>query len=381
MKRGALTFFSVALFLTGTETAWGISFQCMVGLKDGTTEKVAIDADSEQRAKEMAVQKFGQRAWGMMSVGCAQSAPQAAAPGVSATPDDPRTAQIKQILQQNPQLSTVPGWPTSFPQYKSSLNIVPCPAGFWPPNPPVTNKHRCITAMVELDKPVYQTGPSNRQFMVVLYPETPRVWRVYDGVRDSSRSYNKLLAEFDMQGNRGVTTSAVPTSPPTQVQAATTIDARFLSKNNLYFPEYAKRIGITHPISHFSTNCLANGTIVQDPRDRAGHCSDYAAKDGSMWRVFFNIGFIEGLFKLEPRKDAAGNTVPILKEKWVSNGTNEPGSRTPTMNFAQELGFTPPGPIVVNVPGGSPQDNARAAELKRQELQRQLEKAFSSKPQ
>ena len=45
------------LLFFGYGQAWGIPFQCLVGMRDGTNEKVIIDADSEQRAKEMAVRK------------------------------------------------------------------------------------------------------------------------------------------------------------------------------------------------------------------------------------------------------------------------------------------------------------------------------------
>jgi hypothetical protein len=195
-----------ALLLFGYGQAWGASFQCMVGLRDGTSEKVAIDADSEQRAKEVAVQKFGQRAWGMMSVGCipVASAAPSQPPAGSRHSENPARDAGEEILRQNPQLSTVDGWP---PTITSFGHFGYC--RLW--DPTVTPKHRCIAlGGGAVQRKPWETQTPGKGFILVVYPETPKVWRVYEQ-STAGPGGGRLLAEFDMQGNRG--SSVVQTQP------------------------------------------------------------------------------------------------------------------------------------------------------------------------
>lgn len=108
--------------------------------------------------------------------------------------------EVPGIIAQNPQLKTVPGWPSN-----SEFNISNCPHNLKggqiaAPDLQVTSKHRCIAVHERVNQKAYETRVSPKNFLLVLYLGTPRVWKVYD--RTSTNS-GKLVAEFDTKGNRG----------------------------------------------------------------------------------------------------------------------------------------------------------------------------------
>jgi hypothetical protein len=91
MKEFAISFVVMTLSFSVSASDW----QCFVGLRDGTTPRLMIQADSEQAAKTAALQTFGGRAWGPASVGCMpQAAVQAPQPAAAPpSPPAPRAGQ------------------------------------------------------------------------------------------------------------------------------------------------------------------------------------------------------------------------------------------------------------------------------------------------
>jgi hypothetical protein len=92
MKRFVISF-AVLIVSAG---AYAGDWQCFVGLRDGTTPRLMIQADSEQAAKTAALQTFGNRAWGPASVGCMPQAALQAPQPVPAPPPAPAAPRAGQ---------------------------------------------------------------------------------------------------------------------------------------------------------------------------------------------------------------------------------------------------------------------------------------------
>lgn len=131
-------------------------------------------------------------------------------------------AKAREILSQNPQLEGVADLPSNLEARMGSR----CnPGGMNISEDHKTNlaaqkelyDHVCIhaTAIATGLQPYEKGYGKKRNFTIALYPETPRVWRVYEsGVgKPGSQINTKLLAEFD-QGGTAVSVDSRP-SPAT----------------------------------------------------------------------------------------------------------------------------------------------------------------------
>ena len=137
-----------------------------------------------------------------------------------------KKSQIDEIINQNPQLTTVSELPRdvwwgsgdkcrTLNQFTTNVKTNGAMAG-------VTRDHVCLDGTLKSPAKAWEKAyGSARHFTLVLHPETPRVWRVYERLQNG---VPKPIAEFDRSGKK-TAWSAGPIAadpPPPRASSART---------------------------------------------------------------------------------------------------------------------------------------------------------------
>lgn len=137
-----------------------------------------------------------------------------AAPCLAGVPAGPEAAD--DILRQNPQIKSLAGVPSNL----KGVSVQDCPSGR---NPDIS-RSRCVVVYVpNAAKPFQKEYSAARSFVLVLHPDSPKVWGVFD---TTNKSNSVLLGEFDTNGRlatqRG---SAIATKNGNRVANAVDVNA------------------------------------------------------------------------------------------------------------------------------------------------------------
>lgn len=318
------------------------SWECFVLTTQNTIERVTVQAATLEAAKMAAMKSVGSKAYlGVNGQSCNPPTMQAQASGA----DQAQASGADQIIQQNPQLKSIPDWMTN--EIKT-FGVTDCDRCAYRANlgdlqARKQQAFRCVDVQGKWGGEAWQSGGGARgHFLLQLYPESPVVWRVF--IADSfffSNGHEKayLVAEFDPQGKlrssrsaraqplalvrsgtpgstpstdcpkggesnqKGIMptrTSSTPSS--TSVEAAPQVNplARTDGVFGLLkeFAPYAAQFGWNAPLRVQNLPCSKMGEF---PREKMATtrenewikiptthwCREYAGNDGHTWRISF----------------------------------------------------------------------------------------------
>ena len=193
---------AAAALLTLSQVAFAQqgSWQCFVLTNQNSVERVTVQAASLEAAKMAAKESVGSRAYlGVNGQTCNPPIKQAQATGA----DQGRVSGADQIIQLNPQLRTIPDWMTKDIKTYSVTDCDRCAeqADLAYLRQRKQQAFRCVDVQGKWGGEAWQSGGGEYgHFLLQLYPESPKVWRVFIAGQMGGREKAYLVAEFDPQG-------------------------------------------------------------------------------------------------------------------------------------------------------------------------------------